>query len=142
MITLEQIVSSNLQMLKEQEESLLKSLEFVRKARQLFKSKGSAKSGPKKARKTKAAAAKPRPAKAAGKKKTRNRKGGKHIDRIIEVLKAQKGPMPSADLISTLFKQQTADKDMKHFSTLIYPVLTKAYKAKTLALKSGKIHLN
>ena len=39
MITLEKIMSSNLELLKEQEAELLKSLDFVRKARQVFAGK-------------------------------------------------------------------------------------------------------
>ena len=41
MITLDQIASGNLQRLKNQEAELLHALEFVRKAKQLFESRGS-----------------------------------------------------------------------------------------------------
>jgi len=73
--------------------------------------------------------------------KTRTRKGGKHIDRILALLK-EKGPASSGELIEALFKQQTKDKNKQHFGTLIYPVLTKAYKSKLLRQKDGKIHLS
>lgn len=155
MISLNDIVSSNLNMLKEQEASLSKSLDFVRKAIQLFESQGGVgggttiaslrrRRGRPRGRKAKlalvaAVASSPRAVKGA--MKTRNRKGGKHIDRILAILKEKKSPLSSADLISNLYKAQSKDKDIKHFSTLIYPVLTKAYKSKTLRLKGGKVHL-
>lgn len=142
MLTLSEIVNSNLQMLKEQEASLEQSLAFIRKAISLFSAqeKPSAKAGRKRGRKpgTKVVKA----VRKAGKKpRTRNRKGGKHIDRIVAVLQSNKGPMSSSELIDTMFKQQSKDKNLKHFGTLIYPVLTKAYKSKTLKLKNGKIYL-
>jgi len=152
MITLKEIVSSNIGMLKEQEASLENSLSFVRRAIELFQSQGgSAKSivrrrGRKRGQKPGAnivkvakAAVVVKAVKAA--KKGRKRKGGKHIDRIIAMLKERKSPVTSSELIELLFKSQTKDKDIKHFSTLIYPVLTKAYKSKTLKNKGGKITL-
>jgi hypothetical protein len=142
MLTLKEIVNSNLQMLKEQEASLEQSLAFIRKAISLFSAqeKPSAKAGRKRGRKPKAKAA--GAIRKAGKKPgTRKRKGGKHIDRIVAVLQSNKGPMSSSEVIDALFKQQSKDKDLKHFSTLIYPVLTKAYKSNTLKLKNGKIYL-
>jgi hypothetical protein len=145
MITLDQIISSNLDMLKEQAASLEKSLDFVRKAIELFESQNGSqvtagKSGKKRGRKpgsvvTKAA----KTVKTAP--QTRKRKGGKHIDRILTLLKG-KGPQSSGELIEALFKEQTKDKNKQHFGTLIYPVLTKAYKSRTLRLKDGKIHLS
>jgi len=145
MITLNEIVSSNISMLKEQEASLEKSLDFVRKAIQLFESEGGSApqaEGKRGRPRAVATATSFTPAK-QGKRapKSRNRKGGKHIDRIYAVLKERKGPISSGELIQTLFKSQSKDKDIKHFGTLIYPVLTKAYKYKTLKLKDGKIHL-
>jgi hypothetical protein len=139
-------------MLKEQEAALSKSLDFVRKAIQLFESQGTGgitasirrRRGRPRGRKAKlalVAAVASAPKAAKGAVKTRNRKGGKHIDRILSVLKEKKGPLSSADLITNLYKAQTKDKDIKHFSTLIYPVLTKAYKSKVLRLKGGKVHL-
>ena len=144
MISLDQIVSSNLEMLKEQEASLQQSLDFVQRAIQLFESeKGTSthgRSGKKRGRKPGSVSVKASKV-AKGAPKLRNRKGGKHIDRILALLREKKGPMSSGELIDTLFKGQSKDKNKKHFGTLIYPVLTKAYKSKTLRLKDGKIHL-
>lgn len=146
MITLKEIVNSNLEMLKEQEASLEQSLSFVRKAIALFSGqegtsqKRGRKTGVKVAKAVKAAKSS-KAVKRGTAPKTRNRKGGKHIDHILAILKSKNAPMSSADLIEALFKQQSKDKDLKHFGTLIYPVLTKAYKSKILKLKNGKIHL-
>jgi len=150
MISLNEIVSSNIEMLKEQEASLARSLDFVRKAIQLFESQGGSASPASSGKRGRPRVSKPiaTAVKAAaivkavkGAPKPRRRKGGKHIDRIIGVLKERKGAISSGELINMLYKAQTKDKDIKHFSTLIYPVLTKAYKSKTLKLKDGKIHL-
>lgn len=142
MITLKEIVSSNLEMLKQQEQSLEQSLAFVRRAIGLFSSQDEspAKRGRKRGRKPGSKNAVKKAAKSKAAPKTRNRKGGKHIDRVLAAVKANKSPMTSAELIEGLFKQQTKDKNLKHFGTLIYPVLTKAYKSKTLKLKDGKIY--
>src|SRR5689334_32503 len=95
MISLNEIVSSNIEMLKQQEASLARSLDFVRKAIQLFESQGGATSSPiggkrgrPRGRKAAAVALKiSAPVKAAkGTPRPRRRKGGKHIDRIIAVL--------------------------------------------------------
>ncbi len=175
MISLDKIVSSNLEMLKSQEADLLKSLSFVQKAKQLFQShwgptpaapakKSSGKkrgrpaksknkpkvtvaaptvAAPKAAAVTKLAA--PKAKKAAAKKakaapaKTGEKKSS-HISNIMTILNSGDG-IGSGQLIDTLFKQQSADKDIKHFRLLIYPVLTKAYASKTLLLKDGKIYL-
>jgi len=146
MSTLDQIVSSNLAMLKEQAASLEKSLHFVRKAIELFESQNGSqvttgKRGRKRGRKPGSIVSKAANAVKAT-PQTRKRKGGKHIDRIIAVLKEKKTPMGSGELIDSLFKKQTKDKDKKHFGTLIYPTLTTAYKNKTLQLKNGEIHLS
>ncbi len=146
MITIDQIISSNLSMLKDQEASLQKSLDFIRKAIQLFSTQsGSAHKGRKRGRKKgyKAApkAASAAPAKKAVKKTTRARQGGKHIDRIIGLLKEKGAPVTSNELIHTLFSRQSVVKDFKRYSTLIYPVLTKAYKSAILKLKDKMIHL-
>lgn len=146
MITIEQIISGNLGMLKEQEASLQKSLDFVRKAIQLFESQRSVKTKRKRGRKP---GSKPAPKvakvskapKASAAKSTRIRKGGKHIDRIIDLIKEKNTPLTSAEVIQNLFSRQTAVKDAKRYGTLIYPVLTKAYKSGTLKLKDKKIHL-
>lgn len=144
MITLKEIVNSNLEMLKEQEASLEQSLSFVRKAIALFsgQEETSAKPARKRGRKPGVKVAKAaKAAKRGGAPKTRNRKGGKHIDHILAILKSKNTPMSSSELIEALFKQQSKDKNLKHFGTLIYPVLTKAYKSKVLKLKDGRIHL-
>lgn len=158
MISLDKIVTSNLEMLKSQEEELLKSLSFVQKAKQLFQAQwgtGTTETkstrGKKRGRpsgstakpkvaaapksKTRKSLAKAKPAKKTGEKRI------SHLTNIIETLKKNGKPMGSGDLISSLFKRQTADKDIKHFRLLIYPVLTKAYANKTLKLKDGKIYL-
>jgi len=145
MITLDQIVSSNLEMLKQQETSLQQSLNFVQKAIQLFESQNGSqvtagKRGRKRGRKPGSIVTKATTSVKVG-LKTRTRKGGKHIDRILALLK-EKGPASSGELIEALFKQQTKDKNKQHFGTLIYPVLTKAYKSKLLRQKDGKIHLS
>ena len=153
MISLEKIVSNNLEMLKSQEADLLKSLSFVQKAKQLFLAhwgkpgasgaKRPGRPAGKKATPRVAAIPKSRTRKTR-KAKTSAKKGEKrisHLTNILNVMKQSGKPMSSGDLISTLFKRQTADKDIKHFRLLIYPVLTKAYASKTLKLKSGKIHL-
>jgi len=142
MITLDQIIGSNLEMLKAQEASLKQSLDFVQKAIQLFESKnGSSKirkrRGRKRASKPASVVAKATKVKA----KTRTREGGKHIDRILAVLKEKKTPISSGELIDTLFKKQSVDKDRSHFARLIYPTLTNAYKSKILKLKNRKIHI-
>src|SRR5215475_12232442 len=124
MISLNDIVSSNLEMLKEQEASLTKSLDFVRKAIELFQAGSKGAPGKRKRGRPRGLRPGATVAKAAvlvkatkAGAKTRRRKGGKHIDRIIAVLKEKKAPVASADLIQNLFKAQTKDKDIKHFST-------------------------
>ena len=163
MISLDQIVSNNLEMLKSQEADLLKSLNFVQKAKQLFqahwgttstapatgtttgkrrgrRAKRKAKVTPKVAAAPKRTTKKAAKAKPAAKANT-GEKRVSHLTNILNILKSSGKPMGSGDVIATLFKRQTADKDIKHFRLLIYPVLTKAYASKTLLLKDGKIHL-
>ena len=146
MITLEQIVTSNLEMLKEQEASLLNSLEFIRKAKQLFESQGSTSTRGGTRQKRRGRKKRIVAAKAVRKAKTatragRKRSGGSHLDRIMGILKETSKPISSGELLDTLYSRQSADKDRKHFGTLIYPVLTKAYKSGVLVSKKGKIHL-
>ncbi|MBX7141858.1 MAG: hypothetical protein K1X63_12335 [Chitinophagales bacterium] len=141
MITLKEIVNSNLEMLKEQEASLEQSLSFVRKAIALFSGQEETSAKPARKRGRKPGVKVAKAAKRGGAPKTRNRKGGKHIDHILAILKSKNAPMSSSELIEALFKQQSKDKNLKHFGTLIYPVLTKAYKSKVLKLKDGRIHL-
>ena len=145
MITLKEIVSSNLEMLKEQEASLLKSLEFIQKAQQLFESQSD---GIKKKQreKTKKKAKKNSPVKvrkqASKKKAPRGSRGGvNRLSQIMEILQAKKAPISSGELLNELFSKQTTDKDKKHFRTLFYPILTKAYKTGALKLKNKKIYL-
>jgi hypothetical protein len=157
MISLDKIVSNNLEMLKSQEADLLKSLSFVQKAKQLFLAhwgkgagtstgKKSGRPGRKKNPATPKVAAAPRKKtrKTAVKAKRSAKPGVKrvsHLTNVLSVLRQSGKPMTSGDLISALFKKQTADKDIRHFRLLIYPVLTKAYASKTLILKDGKIYL-
>jgi len=150
MISLEKIVSSNLEMLKSQEAELLKSLNFVQKAKELFLAQWGTPTGKKRGRPANRGP-KVKPAvkgitrRKTSKSKTRKKRTGEkrvsHLTKIMTILKQKNGPMSSGDLIQTLFKQQKADKNLKHYRLLIYPVLTKAYKAGTLKLKDGKIHM-
>jgi hypothetical protein len=146
MISLNQIVSNNLEMLKSQEAELLKSLRFVQKAKELFESQWGTDSAPAK-RKGRPSGSKNTP-KVSAAPKSKIRKGDKqgskrisHLTNIMEILKQNGKPMSSAELISALFKKQNTDKDINHFRLLIYPVLTKAYVSKTLKRKDGKIYL-
>lgn len=156
MITLDNILSKNLEMLKSQESELLKSLSFVQKAKQLFEAQwgSTGKSSPtakKRGRPSgsnrKKTTVKPNvsaaPKKRTPKNKVRSSKPAvkrvSHLTNIMAILKERNKPMGSGELIQTLFKKQSADKNLKHFRLLIYPVLTKAYKSKTLKLKDGMI---
>ena len=145
MITLKEIVSSNLEMLKEQEASLLKSLEFIQKAQQLFESQsdGARKNREVKRRvrsRNKPSSVKVRKSKPKKTAVRRNAGGTSRLTQIMEVLQAKKGPISSGDLLNELFGKQTSDKDKKHFRTLFYPVLTRAYKTGALKLRNNKIH--
>jgi hypothetical protein len=156
MISLDKIISSNLEMLRSQEADLLKSLHFVQKAKELFQAhwgpgNGTSTVGKKRGRPARKAAVPKVAAAPASKtrqvaaKAKRNAKQGtgrvSHLSNILSILKQSRKPMSSGDLITALFRKQTADKNIKHFQLLIYPVLTKAYASKTLVLKDGKIHL-
>jgi len=141
MITLEQIISSNLEMLKSQEAELQKSLNFVQKARTLFEEQNGVpkqNGAPKRGRRTRtrSVSTTPQTTKAAV-----TVKKGTHLSNIMNVLKQKGKPMPSGEVITTLFKQQKKDKNLAHYRQLIYPTLTQAYKRGTLKLKEGKIHL-
>ena len=140
MVTLNEIVSSNLKMLEEQEASLLKSLNLIREAKALFESQNgfSIPGTRQRGRPRKRKSLRGRPAKR--KRTRRNRVGGTHMDRIKAILKDKKAPISSSELLEELFRRQAVDKDKKHFGTLIYPVLTKAYRTGELKLKKGKIH--
>jgi hypothetical protein len=148
MITLDKIVNSNLEMLKSQEAELLKSLSFVQKAKQLFEAHWG-ENGITRGRKPGRPAGKkatPKVGRASGRKtrKAYSKVRGKrvsHLTNIIDTLKNHKNPMSSGELIESLFKKQKANKDIKRFRLLIYPVLTKAYATKALQRKNGKIHL-
>jgi hypothetical protein len=59
----------------------------------------------------------------------------------MEVLKQKGKPVPSGEIINTLFKQQRKDKNIAHYRQLIYPTLTQAYRRGMLKLKDGKVHL-
>jgi hypothetical protein len=134
MITLEKIVSSNLEMLRNQEAELLKSLSFVQKAKKLFEGQnGTSRRG----RKPKA-----RTVQLSRTRQVRVVRKGSHLSNIMEVLKQKGKPLPSGELISTLFKQQKKDKNLTHYRQLIYPTLTQAYKKGVLKLRDGKIYLS
>jgi hypothetical protein len=161
MITLDQIVNSNLEMLKSQEAELLKSLSLVQKAKQLFKSENGSSTGggkktgrpatksaapakkaaaPKKAASKKAAA----PAKKASSKASKSAGGsGKEtrLSKIIAVMKQKGGPIGSGDLIQTLFKSQKEDKNFPHFRQLVYTTLTQAFKRGIIKRKGDKLQL-
>ena len=159
MISLEKIVSNNLDLLKSQEAELQKSLSFVQKAKQLFleqwgptangstgKKRGPKKGSKRKSTRTVKASRRAKSIKAGPKSSPKAKGAAKskrisHLTNIMDVLKKSGKPMTSGDLISNLFKRQKADKNLQHYRLLIYPVLTKAYASKTLQLKDGKIHL-
>ena len=137
MITLEKIVSSNLEMLRNQEAELLKSLSFVQKAKKLFEGQnnGTSRRGRKPGSRNNATPSSFKP------KKGRAIRKGSHLSNIMELLKQKGKPLPSGELIDTLFKKQKKDKNLTHYRQLIYPTLTQAYKRGVLKLKDGKIHV-
>ena len=135
MITLEKIIASNLEMLKSQEAELMKSLDFVQKAKRLFESQN----GTPVRRRKRRLKAKATPVKSKPRQSVRK---GTHLSNIMNALKQKGAPISSAELIDTLFKQQKKDKNIKHYRQLIYPTLTQAYKKGVLKLKEGKVHLS
>jgi hypothetical protein len=162
MITLDQIVNSNLDMLKSQEAELLKSLSFVQKARQLFESQNGSGSpatrtrsrGRKAAEKpavkksapvsAKPAASKPAAAKPAAAKKGKPAAGaGKEtrLSKILAAMKQKNAPISSGDLIQTLFKAQKEDRNFPHFRQLVYTTLTQAFKRGIIKRKGEKLQL-
>jgi len=157
MITLDQIVSSNLQMLKSQEAELRKSLSVVQKARQFFESgngsgvsaprakKRSRKVSPPKAasQKSKTVSAKPA-AKSAGSKPAKKASAPRKETRLSKILVAMKqknAPIASGELIQTLFKQQREDRNFGHFRQLVYTTLTQAFKRGIIKRKGDKLQL-
>jgi hypothetical protein len=152
MISLNQIVSNNLEILKSQEAELLRSLSFVQKAKQLFQAQSGLESTTMRKRGRpfgKTSSKEFAVSKSKINKRGKLRPGPKpgstrsvsHLTNIMEILKQHGKPMSSAEIISALFKKQSADKDINHFRLLIYPVLTKAYISKTLKRKDGKIYI-
>ena len=135
MITLEKIISSNLEILRNQEAELLKSLSFVQRAKKLFEEQNGAS---RRGRRPKASA---QPVTIKPGRRGRGVRKGSHLGNIMEVLKHKGKPIPSGELIDTLFRQQKKDKNLTHYRQLIYPTLTQAYKRGVLKLKEGKIHL-
>jgi len=152
MISLDSILNSNLELLKEQETQLLKSLDFLQRAKQLFESqtegtyRGNRRGGKpkvsnlvnlkigKKVRKARTTNTNP------GIKGKRSARPG-YLNTITNILKEKNKPIGSGELIDAMFKSQSKNKNIKHFRTLVYPTLTKAYKSKVLQLKKGLIHL-
>jgi hypothetical protein len=135
MITLEKIVSSNLEILRSQEAELLKSLSFVQKAKKLFEEQNGR---PRRGRRPKGGYVSVTAVRAV---RGRGIRKGSHLSNIIEVLKQRGKPTPSGEIISALFKQQKKDKNIAHYRQLIYPTLTQAYKRGLLKLRAGKVHL-
>lgn len=140
MITLEEIISSNLQMLNEQEKEILKALEFVRKAKSLFQ--GQNPSAPRNRiralRKTvgsKTSAQKTIPP--AGTKALRK---DTHIARIMEILNSKNG-QSTGDIAQKLFSKQNKEKDFPTFRQNIYNVISQSKKRKLLKSKDNKIYL-
>src|SRR5690349_10924650 len=125
MISLNTIVSNNLQMLKEQESELLKSLDFIQKAKRLFESEEMGSSGGKRRgrrpkstsrtkKKNKLVKEVRTKEKKSARKKVRGRRPG-YMNTIISILKEKKQPISSGELIETMFKGQSKDKDKTHF---------------------------
>ena len=159
MITLDQIVNSNLEMLKSQEAELLRSLSFVQKAKQLFEGRNGTGSPspagkrlgrkPSAAKKPTVASAKPagsksvsaKPAKKAAKSSAGTGKVTR-LDKILAAMKQKNAPIASGELIQTLFKQQKEDKNFGHFRQLVYTTLTQAFKKGVLKRKGDKISLS
>ncbi|HLG36352.1 MAG TPA: hypothetical protein VI757_15850 [Bacteroidia bacterium] len=139
MITLEKIIASNLEMLKSQESELLKSLSFVQKAKKLFQSQnGKPKGRPKGSTNVRKKSA-VRVKKASLKSKSvRAPKPGSHLFNIVNLLKQKNAPLKPQELIETLFNQQTKDKDITHFRSLISPTLSNAYTRGIVLRKEGK----
>ena len=115
---------------------MLKTLTLVQRAKSLFETQNGSET-PKKRRDFRVANTLPKPVGKRGK----GAKQETHASRIIEVLKQNKGAMPSGEIIDALLKKQNKVKDIKRFRTLIYPTLTQAYKKKVLKLKDGKVYL-
>jgi len=150
MISLDSILSSNLQMLKDQEQQLLNSLKIVQQAKRLFEtqidkpsSKNTFQDRTQKNSVTRKPKRKIQNVRKGKKPSTRKNAGTRpgYMNRIVSILKEKNKPLTSGELIQTLFDRQSQDKDIKHFRTLIYPTLTNAYKAKKLKLKKGMIHM-
>jgi hypothetical protein len=135
MITLDKIVSSSLELLKDQEAKLQKSLIFVQKAKKLFETQNGQ---PRRGRKPSERGVRATRAKSIRGVTVRK---GSHLANIVNVLKQKGTPVKSGELIDTLFKQQKKDQSIKHYRLLIYPTLTNAYKKGILKLKYGKVHL-
>src|SRR5438045_2849208 len=127
MITFDKIISTNLEILNNQENELLKALSFVKRAKKLFESESGTLS---KKRKYKVASGIPKsPGKKRGRKPSAlepatGKKKQTNMDKIIAVLKEKKQPVKSGELIKALFNRQKADKNLAHFRQPIYTTLT------------------
>lgn len=146
MVTFDELVRSNLEMLSEQEAMVLKSLDFIRRAKEIFATNGSEATEPKtrkRRRRRSARRNKSIPASVVVKEQRLQSEPRKetHMDRILSVLQSAKGPVSSGELIDNLFKGQSATKDIAKFRQLIYPVLTGAYKKGILKNKKRKIYI-
>jgi hypothetical protein len=138
MITLEKIISSNLEMLENQAKELLKSLDFVQKAKKLFETQNGniATKKPRRRR---------RIVKSVSQKPQANQTNeGKGKDTQFSRVKAalqQKNGQTSGEIIQTLFDQQKKDKNKQHFAQKIYNAINQAKKKNLLNSKDGKIYL-
>jgi hypothetical protein len=138
MITLEKIISSNLEMLENQAKELLKSLDFVQKAKKLFQTQNGNVATKKTRRRRSVAKAVSRKPKAI---QTNEVKGkDTHISRVKAVLQ-QKNGQTSGNIIQTLFDQQQKNKNKQHFAQTIYNAINQAKKKNLLNSKDGKIYL-
>ena len=147
MITLEKIISSNLEMLDEQEKEILKALEFVRKAKNLFQGHGSS-PAKKRGRKPKAkgkvaktaapkTVASKAPVAAANKKVRKDT----NLSRIMDLLE-QKNGQKTGDIAQKMFNKQSEVKDFPAYRQNIYNVISQSKKRKILKAKDGKIYLS
>lgn len=139
MMTLEKILSSNLDMLKNQETELQKSLDFVQKAIELFNSHGGSTVQEKKG--GTAAIVPSQPVTNTKSIKITGAGEGTFIDKVINILK-QKNGQASGDIIQTLFSGQTKEKNRVKFAQNIYVNLGQAKKKGRLKFRDGKYYLS
>ena len=143
MITLNEIISSNLQMLDEQENEILKALDFVRRAKSLFQGQGSnpvavKQTGKRRGRKPSAKnAVSQKSASSAGSRAPRK---NTYISQVLDLLKSKNG-QSTGDLAQKIFDSQKEKKDFPAFRQNIYNIISQSKKKKMLKSKDGKIFL-